>query len=49
MLEQFQTDKLNIGRKPATANRLIATLSHMFTKAVDWGMVEEEIRSVLER
>lgn len=43
MLEQFQTDKLNMGRKPATVNRLIATLSHMFTKAVEWDMVEEEI------
>ena len=42
MLEQFQTDKLNIGRKPATVNRLIATLSHMFTKAVEWDMVEDE-------
>ncbi len=43
LLEQFQTAKLNMGRKPATANRLIATISHMFTKAVEWGMVEEEI------
>lgn len=29
--------------KPATVNRLIATLSHMFTKAVEWEMVEEGI------
>ena len=28
--------------KPATVNRLLATLKHMFTKAVDWYMVEEE-------
>lgn len=44
LLEQFQTTKLNMGRKPATANRLIATIGHMFTKAVEWGMVEEEIQ-----
>jgi integrase len=30
------------GNKPATVNRFIATLSHMFTKAVEWDMVEEE-------
>jgi integrase len=29
------------GNKPATANRLLATLKHMFTKAVEWEMVEE--------
>jgi integrase len=28
--------------KPATINRLIATLKHMFTKAVEWDMVGEE-------
>lgn len=42
MLEQFQTDRLSAGNKPATANRLISTISHMFTKAVEWNMVEEE-------
>lgn len=43
ILEQFQTDKLNMGKKPATVNRLIATISRMFTKAVEWDMVEEEL------
>ncbi|MCF6155360.1 MAG: site-specific integrase [Candidatus Brocadia sp.] len=43
LFEQYQTDKPNMGNKPATANRLIATLFHMFTKAVEWDMVEEEI------
>lgn len=42
ILEQFQTDRLSMGKKPATVNRLIATISHMFTKAVEWDMVEEE-------
>jgi integrase len=31
------------GNKPATVNRLLATLKHMFTKAVEWDFVEETI------
>jgi integrase len=31
------------GNKPATVNRFMATISHMFTKAVEWDMVEEEV------
>lgn len=42
MIEQFQTERLQKGQKPATVNRHIATLKHMFTKATDWNMVEEE-------
>jgi len=42
LLEQYQTERLQKGDKPATVNRLIATISHMFTKAVEWNMVEEE-------
>jgi len=42
MIEQFQTDGLQKGHKPATVNRHIATLKHMFTKATDWNMVEDE-------
>ena len=42
LLEQFQTDKINTGCKPATVNRYIATLKHMFTKALDWEMVSED-------
>lgn len=42
MIEQFQTERLQKGHKPATVNRPIATLKHMFTKATDWNMVEEE-------
>jgi integrase len=30
------------GNMPATVNRFMATISHMFTKAVEWDMVEEE-------
>ncbi|MFA4828435.1 MAG: site-specific integrase [Thermodesulfovibrionales bacterium] len=41
LIEQYQTERLQ-KNKPATVNRLIATISHMFTKAVEWDMVEEE-------
>jgi site-specific recombinase XerD len=27
------------GNKPATVNRLLATLKHMFTKGIEWDMV----------
>jgi len=43
LLEQFQSKRLQKGNKPATANRLLATLKHMFTKAVEWNLVEEEV------
>ena len=42
MIEQFQTEEIQNKKKPATVNRYVATLSHMFTKAVEWDMVEEE-------
>ena len=42
LLEQYQTERLQKGNKPATINRHIATLKHAFTKAVDWNMVEGE-------
>jgi len=29
--------------KPATVNQMLATLNHMFTKAVEWDMVEEAV------
>ena len=42
IVEQFQTEKLKQQKKPSTCNRLLATLKHMFNKAVEWNMVEEE-------
>jgi len=42
LVEQYQTDRTKQGNKPATINCHITTLKHMFTKAVDWNMVEEE-------
>ena len=35
------SEKAPKANKPATINRHIATLKHMFTKAVEWDMVEE--------
>lgn len=43
MLEHFQTMRLKKGNKPATVNRLLAVISHMFTKAVDWKMMYKHI------
>jgi integrase len=42
-VEQYQTEKSNKGNKPATINRHIATLKHMFSKAVQWEMVEDHV------
>lgn len=53
LVEAYQSERLHAGKKvlkndeivankPATINRHIATLKHMFTKAVEWDMVEEE-------
>ncbi len=41
-LEQFQSERLKGGNKPATVNRLLAVFAHMFTKAVDWSMMNKE-------
>jgi len=41
VLEQYQTERMQQGNKPATINRHLATIKHMFTKAVEWDMVEE--------
>ena len=35
IVEGYQSERLEAGNKPATVNRHIATLKHMFTKAVD--------------
>lgn len=42
IVEQFQTERLNKGNKPATVNRLLAAIKHMFTKACEWEMITEE-------
>jgi integrase len=42
MLEHFQTERLQKGNRPGTVNRHISIMKHMFTKAVDWEMVDDE-------
>lgn len=49
LLEEYQTKVLSDGKAPATANRHLATLKHMFTKAVEWEMVEEEALKKVRR
>jgi integrase len=39
---QLQTDIINKGLKPASNNKTLNILKHMFTKAIDWEMVESE-------
>ena len=48
MLEEWQSKRLAYN-KPATVNRHIGTLKHMFTKAVDWEMVEDDTLKKMRR
>ena len=41
-VENFQSKKL-LTHRPSTTNRVLACLKHMFTKAVEWEMVEQEV------
>lgn len=49
LVEEYQTKVLNDGKAPATANRHLAALKHMFTKAVEWEMVDEEAQKRVRR
>lgn len=42
LLEGYQSERLEKGNKPGTINRHLAILKHMFTKAGEWELVEEE-------
>ena len=42
LLEQYQTDRIQKGNKPATVNRLLATLKHCIHKGYQWEMLTEE-------
>jgi integrase len=42
LLEQFQTERTQKGNKPATVNRLIATIKHCIHKGYQWDMLSEE-------
>lgn len=49
LIESYQTERLDVGNKHATVNRHIATIKHMFAKAVEWDMVEEETLKKIRR
>ena len=49
LLEKYQSEILQSGRKPATANRHHATLSHMLSKAVEWEMMGEDTLKSIRR
>jgi len=42
LVEQLQTDSMNRGLKNNSCNKVLNVLKHMFTKAVEWEMVESE-------
>jgi integrase len=52
LIEQYQTDLINKGLKPASVNKNISLIKAMMRKAVDWEMVEEEtlkrVRAVIQ-
>lgn len=41
MIEDFKAKRLAEGRKPATVNRQLACLKHLFTKMIEWGKATE--------
>lgn len=43
IVDQLQTDLISKGYEPASNNKILTILKHMFSKAVEWEMVEEEI------
>ena len=43
VLESVQTDYIQKDFKPAYINKIITILKHMFTKALDWELIDEEI------
>jgi integrase len=43
IVEQYQTDLINKGLKPASVNKNISLLKAVFNKAVDWYMVDEGV------
>ena len=42
LIEQYQTDRTNKGNKPATVNRLLATLKHCIPKGYQWEMLSDD-------
>ncbi|MCH8208651.1 MAG: site-specific integrase [Nitrospinae bacterium] len=49
LIEEFQSKLMVEGKANATVNRRLACLKHMFTKATEWEMVEEEVNKRIKR
>ena len=43
MTDQLQTDLISKEYKPSSNNKVLNILKHMFNKAVEWEMVDEDI------
>jgi integrase len=43
LVDQYQTDLIARGLKTASVNKVLNILKHLFSKAVEWEMVEEEV------
>ncbi len=48
LIEEYQAKRLEYN-KPATVNRMLTILKHMFRKAVDWDMLEEDVRKRIRK
>ncbi|MBI5598824.1 MAG: site-specific integrase [Deltaproteobacteria bacterium] len=48
-VERFQSAFITAGKKPATANRHVACLKHMHTKAVEWDLGGEDVLKRVRR
>lgn len=45
-IEQYKKHRLNVGAKPATVNRELATLSHLINKAIEWKWFDHKSCSI---
>jgi integrase len=49
LIDQLQTDLINKGYKASSNNKVTNLIKHMFRKAVEWDMVEEEVLKRIRR
>jgi len=49
LIEAFQTERIRKGNKPATVNRLVSTIKHMVTKAVEWRLVGDDVHKRIRK
>lgn len=49
LVEKYQAKTLKNKRAPATVNRHVTALKHMFTKAVEWELVDEDVLKRVRR